>query len=141
MTTESFFLLGARPLIEDTPTYRLHQLIDWALIGAQLKGLYRRELTRGGGPEPYAPLSMFKLMLLGQWHGLSDAELERALKVRIDFMVFCGFDPSAGEMPDASTICRFRNRLFSVELSLVSGEGCGRGTAAWLRREGCRADV
>ncbi|WP_235587583.1 IS5 family transposase [Tepidimonas taiwanensis] len=116
MTTESFFLLGARPLIEDTPPYRLHQLIDWAVIGAQLKGLYRRELTRGGGPEPYAPLSMFKLMLLGQWHGLSDAELERALKVRIDFMVFCGFDPSAGEMPDASTICRFRNRLVQAKL-------------------------
>ena len=116
MTTESFFLLGARPLIEDTPTYKLHQFIDWGAIGAQLKGLYRRELTRGGGPEPYAPLSMFKLMLLGQWHGLSDAELERALKVRIDFMVFCGFDPSAGEMPDASTICRFRNRLVQAKL-------------------------
>ncbi|WP_043703193.1 hypothetical protein [Tepidimonas taiwanensis] len=49
-TTESFFLLGARPLIEDTPTYKLHQLIDWAVIGAQLKGLYRRELRAAVAP-------------------------------------------------------------------------------------------
>lgn len=42
--------------------------------------------------EPYAPLAMFKLMLLGQWHGLSDTQLEHALKVRLDFMVVTGFE-------------------------------------------------
>ncbi|MDO5288797.1 MAG: transposase [Pseudomonadota bacterium] len=32
---------------------------------------------------------MFKFMLLGQSHSLSeDAELEQALRVRLDFMVF-----------------------------------------------------
>lgn len=44
---------------------------------------------------------MFKRMLLGQWHGgLSDAQLEQALKVRIDFMVFTEFEPAAGQFPD-----------------------------------------
>lgn len=78
----SFFLLGARPMVKDAPTMKLHEVLDWNDIAHKLKGLYRREITRGGGPEPYyAPLSMFKLMLLGQWHGLSDAQLEQALKV------------------------------------------------------------
>ena len=54
---------------------------------------------------------MFKLILLGQWHGLSDTHLKQALRVRIDFMVFTGFKLSAGERPDACTICRLRNRL------------------------------
>jgi IS5 family transposase len=78
---DSFFLMGAKPLVQDSPTMKLHELLDWVEISHKLKGLYKRETTHGGGPEPYAPLAMFKLMLLGQWHGLSDAQLEHALKV------------------------------------------------------------
>jgi IS5 family transposase len=62
---------------------------------------------------------MFKLMLLGQWHGLSDTQLEHALKVRLDFMVFTGFEPGDGSFPDATTICRFRNRLVTAKLDQV----------------------
>ena len=90
---DSFFLMGAKPLVQDSPTMKLHELLDWAEIAHKLKGLYKREATHGGGPEPYSPLAMFKLMLLGQWHGLSDTQLEHALKVRLDFMVFAGFEP------------------------------------------------
>ena len=113
---DSFFLMGARPLVESSPSMKLHELLDWGAIRSQLTGLYQREVTGAGGPEPYSPLGMFKLVLLGQWHGLSDAQLEQALRVRLDFMVFTGFEPAAGEMPDASTICRFRNRLVKAEL-------------------------
>jgi IS5 family transposase len=38
-------------------------------------------------------------LLIGQWHGLSDPKLERALKVRLDFMIFCGLDLHA-PVPD-----------------------------------------
>nr|WP_255719343.1 transposase [Pelomonas sp. P8] len=58
-------------------------------------------------------------MLLGQWHGLSDTQLEHALKVRLDFMVFTGFEPGDGSFPDATTICRFRNRLVTAKLDQV----------------------
>jgi transposase, IS5 family len=107
----SFFLTDAQTLAQGTPVMSLHAVLDWPAIRAQLTGLYRREFSHAGGPIPYDALGMFKLMLLGQWHGLSDAQLEQALRVRIDFMVFTGFEPSAGELPDAITICRFRNRL------------------------------
>ena len=103
----SFFLLGVLPQVQETPTMKLHALLDWNDISHKLKGLYRREETHGGGPTPYDPLSMFKAMLLGQWHGLSDTQLEQALKVRIDFMVFTGFEPGM-DFPDATTLCRFR---------------------------------
>ena len=53
---------------------------------------------------------MFKCLLVGQWHGLSDPKLERALKVRLDFMLFCGLDLH-GAVPDETTHCRFRNAL------------------------------
>jgi IS5 family transposase len=112
----SFFMIEAAPLVRDSQTMKLHQLLDWAEIDRQLVGLYRREASNAGGPEPYAPLGMFKLMLLGQWHGLSDNELERALKVRVDFMVFTGFEPGEPGFPDATTICRFRNRLVKAKL-------------------------
>lgn len=45
-----------------------------------------------------------------------DGQLEQALRVRLDLMVFTGFEPRAGELPDASAICRFRNRLVTAGL-------------------------
>ena len=39
----SFFLMGARPLVQDSPSMKLHELLDWGAIADQLKGLYQRE--------------------------------------------------------------------------------------------------
>lgn len=50
---------------------------------------------------------MFKAVLLGQWHKLSDPELEHSLVTRLDFLLFCGFDEMG--IPDHSTLCRYRN--------------------------------
>lgn len=110
--------MGASPLFT-FPTWKLHEFIEWETMSREVKGMYCSEQTPGCGPEPYAPLSMFWLMLLGQRHGLSDAQLEQALKVRIDFIVFPGFEPVAGFFPDARTTCRFRNRLGLAKLDQV----------------------
>ncbi len=53
---------------------------------------------------------MIRVLLLGQWHSLSDRELERALTVRLDFMLFCG-QSMIGRSPARTTICRFRRML------------------------------
>lgn len=111
----SFFLAGAMARVKQSPTMKLHELIDWSALEKQLVALYKREASHAGGPIPYEPLSMLKLMLLGQWHHLSDLQLERALRVRLDFLVFCSFDLGA-ELPDYTTICRFRNRLVKAKL-------------------------
>jgi IS5 family transposase len=116
--TNSFFMLGALPQVKNTTVVRLNDLIDWHSIERKLIGLYKREISKAGGQEPYRPIGMFKLVLLGQWHGLSDEALEAALRVRLDFMVFTGFE-LGDDMPDASTICRFRNRMVTAKLDGV----------------------
>ncbi len=86
---------------------KIDALVDWRAFSPILK----RGLGRSGeGPSGYDPLVLFKCLLIGQWHGLSDPKLERALKVRLDFMIFCGLDLHA-PVPDETTHCRFRNAL------------------------------
>lgn len=39
---DSFFLMGARPLVEFSPSMKLHELLDWSAIAAgALAGLSR----------------------------------------------------------------------------------------------------
>lgn len=58
---------------------------------------------------------MFKAILLGQWDSLSDAKLEEAQNVRLDFMRFCGFEID-DEIPGYSSLNRFRNKLIQRNL-------------------------
>ena len=92
---------------DDDVLSKIDALMDWGLFSPILK----RGLGRSGiGPAGYDPLVLFKCLLVGQWHGLSDPKLERALKVRLDFMLFCGLELHA-PVPDETTHCRFRNAL------------------------------
>lgn len=91
----------------DDALAKIDALLNWPLFSPILK----RGLGRSGiGPQGYDPLVLFKCLLIGQWHGLSDPKLERALKVRLDFMIFCGLDLHAS-VPDETTHCRFRTAL------------------------------
>ena len=99
----------------DDPLFKIDALLDWPAFCAILK----RGLGRSGlGPSGYDPLILFKCLLVGQWHGLSDPKLERSLKVRLDFMLFCGLDLH-GAVPDETTHCRFRNALVGAASVLV----------------------
>ncbi len=100
----------ARRLKQDNVLMKIGALVDWWKLRQSLRGLYKREQSSGGGQEPFDALMMFKAILLGQWHSLSDAALEQALYVRIDFINFCGLSLSDA-IPDETTLCRFRNRL------------------------------
>jgi len=51
---------------------------------------------------------MVKLLVLQQWYGLSDPELERQVTDRLSFQRFLGFPEKA---PDYSTVWQFRERL------------------------------
>ena len=91
----------------DDALSKIDALMNWRALGPILKRGLKRS---GAGPQGYDPLVLFKCLLIGQWHGLSDPKLERALKVRLDFMLFCGLDLHA-TVPDETTHCRFRNAL------------------------------
>ena len=58
---------------------------------------------------------MFKAILLGQWYSLSDPGLEEALNLRLDFMMFTGFE-LLEDCPDDTTLCKFRNKLINRKL-------------------------
>ena len=94
---------------------KLNKLLDWEKIRKRLKKLYKKDEEDNGGARPYDPVKMFKAVLLGQWYSLSDPALEEALCVRLDFMMFTGFE-LLEDCPDETTLCRFRNRLVEKNL-------------------------
>jgi IS5 family transposase len=93
---------------------KIDQFIDWKNIEKLLKKKYKKTFSADGRPA-YPPLSMFKLLLLQKWYGLSDPGLEETLNDRISFIRFSGFSISS-PLPDHSTICRFRNTILELGL-------------------------
>ena len=47
-------------LRRDSALMKAHVLIDWEGLRPRLSGLYKREVSRGGGQEPIDPLLIFK---------------------------------------------------------------------------------
>lgn len=85
---------------------RLHGLVKWYRFEKVLAPVR----DGGAGRPPYPPLTMFKVLLLQSLYGLSDAETEDALSDRLSFRRFAGL-AITDEVPDHTTICRFRNLL------------------------------
>ena len=68
------------------------------------------------GAPGYPPLTMFKIVLLQQWHTLSDPAAEEAVRDRLSFRRFCGL-PLDMETPDHASIWRFRQTIDKLGLS------------------------
>ena len=90
---------------------RVSALVDWDGFEGALSGL--RE--DGPGRPGYRPLLLFKALLLQAWFGLSDAELEFRLGDSLAFGRFVGLSLD-DDVPDHTTLCRFRNRLVRERL-------------------------
>ncbi|AKP11381.1 IS5 family transposase [Neisseria gonorrhoeae] len=88
------------------PLSELDQVIDWQPIEQYLNRQKTRYLRDRRGRPAYPLSSMFKAVLPGQWHSLSDPELEHSLITRIGFNLFCRFDGPG--IPGCSTLCRYR---------------------------------
>ena len=110
----SFFILGAQERLgRENKLVKIGQMINWGRFEKYFKGFYKNEVEDKGGNRPYEVLKMFKAVLLGQWYSLSDPDLEESLRVRLDFMLFTGFE-FGEELPDETTLCRFRNRIMKM---------------------------
>jgi IS5 family transposase len=92
-------------------------LIDWDALHPHLVDLYTNGTSKGGCPD-YDVVLMLRLLVLQQWYGLSDPELERQATDRISFRHFRGYPET---IPDRSTIWLFRERLAHT----------GKDTAIW----------
>ena len=114
----SFFDLGLKEHIgTENQLVKLGKIIEWVKLQPILKNIHKED-----GPIGYDPLKMFKCILLGQWHSLSDPGLEQSLRVRLDFLQFTGF-ALGDNLPDETTFCRFRNKLIKQgKLALLFNE-------------------
>lgn len=105
----SFLLSEARHRLKNNDLIKLNSMIDWQ----QLRPLLFKLKRSGYGPTGYDTLKLVKALVLQAWHSLSDPGLEEALKIRLDFMMFSGFDQG---VPDETTFCKFRNSLVKLKL-------------------------
>ena len=90
---------------------RLTTLVKWY----RFEKLLGRLRSEGPGRAAYTPLLMFKALLLQSLYGLSDAQLEEALGDRLSFRRFVGLS-LIDDVPDHTTICRFRLKLIDEDL-------------------------
>lgn len=133
-----FSFEGRRRIGSENVLLKVAALVDWSRIGAVLRGA---GLRSGLGPQGYDPVVLFKCLLLGQWHGLSDPKLEESLKVRLDFMLFAGLDLHA-PVPDETTHCRFRNALVEKDLyDALLAEICHQLEAHGLKLRAAQAAI
>ena len=103
---------SARLIGDQNVLRKVDALMDWSAISVLLKNGVKRS---GRGPQGYKQITLFKCLLIGQWHNLSDRKLEQGLRVRFDSMLFSGHDLHGG-VPDETTHCRFRNALVNVDV-------------------------
>lgn len=119
----------------------IDQIIDWQPIRTFLNRKLKRKANAVGNPA-YPALAMFKVLLLQRWYNLSDPATEQALLDRLSFVRFTGFSIE-DDVPDETTICRFRNGLIKLGildkvLDMLNGQIEDKGL---LVREGAVVDA
>jgi IS5 family transposase len=104
----SFLAQEAAARIKGSSIVALASIIDWSRLRKIMGKLDRTNY----GPKGYEAIKMLKALILQNWYSLSDTKLEEALRVRLDFMVIT----ELSEVPDSTTICRFRNKLIQEKV-------------------------
>jgi len=94
---------------------QISDLIDWLPIRKRLDEMYKNKTEKGGRPNCDV-IVMFKILILQQWYGLSDLEVERQIADRLSFMEFLSYpDP----FPDSRTIWLFRERMAKTRMDKI----------------------
>jgi transposase, IS5 family len=105
----------------------LGSAIEWAPVEKLLDGIH----AAAKGELAWPPLALFKALLLGLWHDLSDVALAEALEDRASFRRFCGFSSSEA-VPERTAFVRFRRELVTRQLD----EGLLRAVVRQLEAQG-----
>ena len=86
-------------------------VLDWSKIEPILSSIYASQTGRPS----YPLLTLFRGLLLGVWYRLSDVQLSQCLYRDLLFRKFCHLE-LGGDVPEASTLGRFRNQLVEHDL-------------------------
>jgi transposase, IS5 family len=87
------------------------QYLDFEIFRPILESI---QPDSGYGPQFFDPVLMFKIMILQKWFNLSDPEAEAQIYDRLSFRRFL-YLSLQDDIPDETTICRFRLALQSSE--------------------------
>lgn len=88
---------------------KVKKVIDWSSIDRELKRVYTKGMTDRGA-KAYAPLLLFKMMLISEWYGLSDTQTESMVNDSLSAMKFCNLTIE-DDVPAHSTLSRFKREL------------------------------
>lgn len=91
----------------------MDRVVPWLALVTEISPFYKSEKGR----RPHDLELMLRIHFLQLWHNLSDPGMEEALYDRLSFQRFLGFDCFGGDIPDESSICRFRHLLENRGLS------------------------
>lgn len=88
----------------------IESLIDWEAFCPIIADVFDNRRGNGGRAN-IDDVMMIKMLVLQQWYGLSDSELERQATDRISFRRFLGFPDT---IPDKSASRTFKGRLIQT---------------------------
>jgi IS5 family transposase len=95
----------------------MNLVVPWAELVSLIAPHTPAPGAKGGRP-PFAVETMLRIHFLQQWFNLSDPAMEEALYDTPMFREFVGLDAGEDNLPDESTILRFRHLLEAHNLSL-----------------------
>jgi len=95
----------------------MNLVVPWSELVALIAPYTPKPGAKGGRP-PFAVETMLRLHFLQQWFNLSDPGMEEALYDTPMFREFAGLDAGEDNLPDESTILRFRHLLEANDLSV-----------------------
>ena len=93
---------------------QINAVVDWQPLRALIEPAYAKGFSKTGRP-CYDCMVLFRMELMRTWYGLSDGEIEEQVNDRLSFSRFAGLG-MADEVPDSTTLCRFRNALVKSEV-------------------------
>ena len=120
MQTPSFFDYAmadqggrkTKAFLEEMKKYIPYESLEKLLIK---EGIYRPKEERKGGRPPYPSSVLLGALFLQAWYGLSDPMTEELIHDRLSFRQFLDIK-SDDDIPDETTICKFRNALMNKML-------------------------
>lgn len=92
------------------PLEKLNRCIDWNIFRPILNKVFAKEAKGPGGRPPFDYAIMFKILILQEYFGLSDEQMEFQITDRFSFMRFLGLR-TCSKVPDQNTIWNFREQL------------------------------
>ncbi|WP_089725905.1 IS5 family transposase [Candidatus Thiosymbion oneisti] len=97
------------------PRERLTAAIPWDKFRALLEPVHEKERKSNAGRKPFDVVLMLKILVLQTRYNRANEQVEYQLRDRLWFARFLGLG-IADEVPDATTVWRFRERLKELGL-------------------------